>query len=263
MDAEIELEGGRVTEGVVRVGDTVRRRTGPWTPTVHAYLRHLESRGFGGAPRVLGLDERGREILTHLEGEVPSSSSWTRGHATRLPEPALRDEALVAVGRLIRSLHDAAADFVPDDPIWREHAYPPVGGEIVCHGDLGPHNTVYRDGEPVAFVDWDGARPDDPLLELGHAAWWFVPLADDAYCAEMGFASPPDRGARLRLLADAYGAARPDVLELVREAKQREAERPRYWPGMTAAGAAQFLRHVVRELEWLAANEEALRRALA
>jgi Phosphotransferase enzyme family len=160
VDAEIELTGGRATAGVARSGVTVRRATGPWTPTVHAYLRHLEERGFVGAPQVLGLDADRREILTFVAGVVPSSSTWTRGRATRLPEPALSDEALVAVARLIRSLHDAAADFRPSQPVWREHAYPLLPGEIVCHGDLGPHNTVYRDGGPVAFIDWDGARPN-------------------------------------------------------------------------------------------------------
>ena len=229
---------------------------------MHALLRHLERRGFHGAPRVLGIDEYGREVLTYIEGDVPSSSSWQRGHATRLPAAALQDDALVAAGELIRALHDAAVDFVPNDPVWREHPYPLLPGEIVCHGDLGPHNTVYRDGIPVAFIDWDVARPNDPLLEFGHAAWWFVPLADDSYCVEMGFAEPPDRGKRLGLFADAYGAERAAVLDLVREAKQREAERPRYWPGMTAATVASFLRHIVRELEWLAANERALRRSL-
>jgi hypothetical protein len=44
---------------------------------------------------------------------------------------------------------------------------------------------------------------------------------------------------------------------------EREAERPRYWPGMTPAGISAFLRHIVRELDWLAANEEPLRRALS
>jgi hypothetical protein len=260
---EIALAGGRVTTGVVRVGDTVRRSTGPWSPTVHAYLEHLERRGFEGAPRVLGVDERGREVLTYIEGDVPSSSSWQRGRATPLRRAALRDDALAAVARLVRALHDAAADFVPDDPVWREHAYPPLPGEIVCHGDLGPHNTVYRDGDPVAFIDWDGARPNEPLLEWGHAAWWFVPLADDAYCAEMGFAEPPDRGARLALFADAYGIARGDALVLVREAKKHEAERPRYWPGITAAAASTFLGHIARELDWLAINEGTLTSALA
>jgi aminoglycoside phosphotransferase (APT) family kinase protein len=37
---------------------------------------------------------------------------------------------------------------------------------LAAHGDLGPHNTVYRDGTPVAFIDWDGARPNEPLIEL-------------------------------------------------------------------------------------------------
>jgi thiamine kinase-like enzyme len=211
---------------------------------------------------VLGLDNEGREVLTYIEGVVPSSSSWTRGHATEVPPGALSDEALAEVGRLLRSLHDAAADFRPVGPVWREHAYPMLPSEIACHSDLGPHNTVYQDGWPVAFIDWDGARPNEPLLELGQAAWWHVPLMDDAYCAEMGFGRPPDRGCRLRLFVDAYRADRAQVLDAVREAKQREAERPRYWPGMTAAIVAEFLSHIVRELRWLEANGEELRAAL-
>ena len=35
---EVVLCGGNMTP-VVRVGDTVRRATGPWTPTIHALLR--------------------------------------------------------------------------------------------------------------------------------------------------------------------------------------------------------------------------------
>ena len=41
---------------MVRVGDTVRRPAGPWTPAVDALLRHLEDVGFPGAPRALGRD---------------------------------------------------------------------------------------------------------------------------------------------------------------------------------------------------------------
>lgn len=263
MDDETRLSGGRATERVARSGETVRRTTGPWTPTVHAYLRHLEDRGFAGAPRVLGVDPDGREALTFIDGVVPSSSAWERGHATRLPKAALSDDALVEVGRLIRSLHEAAADFTPSDAVWREHAYPLLVGEIVCHGDLGPHNTVYRDGTPVAFIDWDGARPNEPLLEFGHAAWWYVPLADDAYCVEMGFGSPPNRGRRLGLFADAYGADPGEVIDVVRRAKVREAERARYWAGLTAGAAAAFFGHIARELDWLAAHEDELRHALA
>jgi hypothetical protein len=60
---------------VVRIADTVRRGTGPWTPAVHALLRYLEEVGFDGAPRVRGIDEQGREILTYLSGDVPRRAS--------------------------------------------------------------------------------------------------------------------------------------------------------------------------------------------
>jgi len=201
-------------------------------------------------------------VLTFIDGDVASSSDWERGHANRVPEAGLSDETLIEVGRLLRALHDAAADFAPSDPVWREHAYQPVPGEIICHGDIGPHNTVYRDGTPVAFIDWDGARPNTPLLEFGHAAWSYVPLADDAYCSEMGFARPPDRAVRLRSFANAYGVDHAVVIDAVRDAKISEGERPRYWSGLTAAAASEFFGHLQRELAWLAANEHELRQAL-
>ena len=67
---EIPLPGGDVTEGVVRLGDTVRRPLGDHSAQVHLVLRHLEASGFDGAPRLLGVDDRGREILTFVDGEV-------------------------------------------------------------------------------------------------------------------------------------------------------------------------------------------------
>jgi hypothetical protein len=39
-EPEVPLTGGDMT-AVVRVGDTVRRTAGPWTPAVHALLRQL------------------------------------------------------------------------------------------------------------------------------------------------------------------------------------------------------------------------------
>src|SRR5262245_29279562 len=90
--------GGRVT-AAVRAGETVRRVTGPWTPAVHALLRHLEAVGFAGAPRVLGLDAQGREMLTF----IPGQTSPTAGVVT--------DVALGEVGGLLRRYHDAVVGF--------------------------------------------------------------------------------------------------------------------------------------------------------
>jgi hypothetical protein len=77
------LPGGNAG-GATRVGDTVRRNAGPWTPAVHSLLRHLQSKGFDGAPLPLGIDDQGREILTFLE-ETPSAirSHGRAGHMQR------------------------------------------------------------------------------------------------------------------------------------------------------------------------------------
>ena len=109
---EEHLEGGNLTNGVVRVGETVRRPTGPWTPSVHALLRHLETRGFDGVPRVYGVDEAGREILEYIQGEV----AWPTAHRRLLGDL----ESVHRVGELLRAFHDAVADFDPGPAaVWR------------------------------------------------------------------------------------------------------------------------------------------------
>ena len=75
-DEEVLLPGGDVTLGVARVGGTVRRPVGAHSHLVDLVLRHLEIEGFAGAPRYLGLDPQGREILTFIEGEVAGRPSW-------------------------------------------------------------------------------------------------------------------------------------------------------------------------------------------
>ena len=87
---EEPLAGGNLST-VVRVGDTVRRTPGPWTPAVHSLLNHLEAGGFDAAPRALGFDEQGREVLSFVEGETPGV--WTA-------------DGLAEAGRLIRRYHD-------------------------------------------------------------------------------------------------------------------------------------------------------------
>src|SRR5205823_1806197 len=90
---EVPLAGGDVTAGVVRVGATVRRPVQPQTPAVHAFLRHLEAAGFEGAPRVLGIDGQGREVLSFVPGDVPPRP---------LPPWAATDGALAGLARLQR-----------------------------------------------------------------------------------------------------------------------------------------------------------------
>ena len=71
MQDEVELPGGNIG-GAVRIGDTVRRATGPWTPAIHGLLNYLADAGLTGVPRVHGYDERGREVLDYLPGTAYS-----------------------------------------------------------------------------------------------------------------------------------------------------------------------------------------------
>jgi hypothetical protein len=196
-----------VTGSVVRVGDTVRRSTNRWSSAVHELLRHLESVGFDGAPRFLGIDESGREILTWVDGS-PSRRPW--------PEVLLTDDGVRTVARLLRRFHDAVANFEPsDDAVWWTGPEKLRSGEVVLHGDLGPWNMLWRGDELVAFIDWDFAEPGLPLVDVAEAVCFLTPMADDDHALECGFDEVPDRRRRFSAFCDAYGVEYSEVLDAV------------------------------------------------
>jgi Ser/Thr protein kinase RdoA (MazF antagonist) len=177
------LAGGNVAAGVVRVGGTVRKPAGYWTPFVEELLAHLEARGFAGAPRALGRDERGRQVLEYVPGPMA------------IEAPPLDDAGLHRVGRLIRDLHDASAGFEPPPGARWNVAIPPDREDLVCHHDLAPWNLVLG-ADRWVFIDWDGAGPGSRLWDLAYAAKGFVPLEDGG--------DPDVDGSRLRVFADGY-----------------------------------------------------------
>lgn len=203
---EVPLQGGHDSGQVTRIGCTVRRAVRPWTPAVHAVLRHLESVGFAGAPRVLGVDTAGREILTYIDG--------LDGRQARCYSEA----ALSQVGEMIRGLHDGLASFVPPTGSrWRPDPRAPRG-DLICHNDLSPANTIYRDGSPRAFIDWDFATPSTAVWDLSYAVRTFVPLYSADDCRQLGY-EPERRSDRLRLFCNAYRMdvqTRTDLLPMVR-----------------------------------------------
>jgi hypothetical protein len=190
------LPGGRTT-GATRVGDTVRKPTRPWTPSVRAVLDHLEAVGFEGAPRALGVDDQGHQVLTYLPGD-------TVGERRPWPDWVWSDTALVQVGTWLRQLHDATADFVPpESAVWfAGQSWRP--GVIIGHHDAAPYNVVWCGERLVGFVDWDIAGPSSRAHDLAFVALSWVPLQARRVAAEQGFGALSDRARRLHLLLDAY-----------------------------------------------------------
>jgi phosphotransferase family enzyme len=202
---EVRLEGGFTNAGqVTRVGDTVRRPQRETSPATHALLEHLERVGFDGAPRFLGVDDRGREVLSYIPGDAAIEP---------YPGWALTDEALVGVAELLRRFHDAVATFDASEHRWATAVPAAFRGGIVSHNDPNLDNVIFSGGRPVALIDFDLAGPGSVVWDVACAARLWAPLRDerDAPSALAGQAL-----SRLRLFLDAYGLPardRPRVID--------------------------------------------------
>jgi phosphotransferase family enzyme len=200
MQSEQPLPGGCVNE-VARLEDTVHRTSGPWTPAVHALLRHLEAKGFDAAPRALGFDDQGREVLTYIEGAV-LGEPW--------PPELLTDEGLGQLASLLQRYHEAVEDFIPPPgSTWRHSEAALQQGDVICHGDPGPWNFVWREGSAVGLIDWDFAEPGPALSDVAYLAWNSVPLRGDLRPAMVGFTRTPDFRRRIEVISRAYGRFTP------------------------------------------------------
>jgi Ser/Thr protein kinase RdoA (MazF antagonist) len=192
------LTGGRITKGVVRVGDTVRR---PASPVTADLLRLLEERGLDIVPRYLGRDDEGRDILTYLDGWVPAKfERWT-------------DEQVAAVGRLLRAFHDATRG----SRLAGHH-------DVVCHHDPGPTNFVFRDGIPAALIDFDTAEPGSVLEDIGYAAWTWCVASKAPLETQPG---------QVKVLVDAYGLTEPQRHAVVDAILERQLRNVRFWTEAT------------------------------
>lgn len=213
---EIELSGGLVS-APVKVGDTVRRKAGPWTPTIHALLAFLRSQGFEAAPQPLGCDEQGREILAYLPGEA----------AHRPWPPILRtNNGLAQVARLLRRYHEVVVSFVPPESAqWRIGEVAMLPGQIIRHGDFGPWNTLWRGNKLTAILDWDFAEPGERITDVAQLAWYFAPLRGEAGWRKAGFTARPDFQSRLGVIAREYGNfSVPEILAEVDRLQHSDLE---------------------------------------
>lgn len=261
--SEEPLTGGFITSSVTRSGDTVRRSAGPWSPAVHAWLAHLAHAGVDVAPRPVGLDQAaGLEEVTYVGGTALSGGAS--------PEYLWRDDTLAALARLIRRFHDAAASFTPPaGASWQQTAAFSGGGEVICHNDLAPWNTVFAGGRPVAFIDWDLAAPGPAWWDIAFAIWHFVPLYGDPASDPFDLAEFEPRAHRTRLFCDSYGLA--DRGDLVGQILARQRATLRAIKRAADAGDPAYQRlwdmgagaGVRRQIGYVSAHRSALRAALS
>jgi aminoglycoside phosphotransferase (APT) family kinase protein len=242
---EEQLPGGFVSH-VVRIGDTIRRSPGPNSEFVRQLLALLGQAGWDGAPRFLGTDRQGRETLSFLDGHV----AWQASQSADIGS----DDSLAKAAQLVRQFHDLTAG--------TELA---GGSEVVCHNDLSPKNTVYRDLgtglRPVAFIDWDIAAPGLRIHDVAHVCWQFPGLGPDA-------GDPAQAARRVRLICDAYGLAdRSAVADTIAWWQERcwrgiRAGAAEGDPAMTRLHAAGATAAVREQGRWTARHRAVLDNAL-
>jgi hypothetical protein len=220
-----EVLAGGIMTAVVRVGHTVRRAAGPWTPAVHALLGHLRAHGFQQAPEPLGIDQQGREILTLLPGRVATYP---------LPAFVWSDDTLVAVARLLAAYHHATAGFVPPaGAVWQWPAHQPA--EVLCHNDFAPYHLLFQDGRPCGVIDLDTASPGPRVWDLAYAAYRFVPLTDPAN-PDAPYPGLDRQTRRLARMCEAYGTPSIRPADVVDAAVARLGELVGFIVDAAAAG---------------------------
>ena len=171
---EERLTGGNISN-VYRLGDTVRRELKPDSTKIHKLLKHLENNGFSYAPKFLGIDEKGREILSFIEGEAGNDP---------LKKYMWSDDVLREIAKMLRLYHDAVSDF-PLSNDWTPIDNTPQKMEVLCHNDFARYNIIFNGEKPIGIIDFDVAGPGPRLWDIAYTLYTCVPLSR-FYISETG-----------------------------------------------------------------------------
>ena len=196
MCDEISLQGGRITQGVVRKGNYVLRPCCSNSSFAHNVLKWLEDKGVTASPRFIGLTGDGREITTFLEGVSPYNLGW------------FSEEQIFEAARIIKHLHSCLSDFPGCSK-----------NQTVCHNDLSPCNFMFKDGLPYAVFDWDAAGIGDPVNDVAYAVWLWLDIGNEQN-------SVGELCKKTKIMLDAYGLDidRKKLIPILHKQMQRVAK---------------------------------------
>lgn len=246
------LSGGR--EGkIFREDDKVIRPSNAWTPHIHNFLRFLIEEGVTYIPQPYGINEKGEEILSYVQGEV---------YNYPLPEIMLQDKMIISSAKLLRSYHKVSGKYIDNltnKEEWMLPAIDPI--EVMCHGDFAPYNVTIIDGAAVGMIDFDTLHPGPKMWDICYAIYRWVPFTNptnpDCYN------SLEEQIRKTKLFLDTYGVKLEERKLLPKMMADRLISLVNYMKNKAERGNEDFQKNIdeghmdlyVKDVQYILKNE--------
>lgn len=172
-----KLEGGNMST-VFRKGDIIYRSQGPWSPTIHRFLLHLESEGFMECPKFIGIDKSNYEMLSYIEGECREIYPGEIGRKLHLL-------GIVNLATTMKRFHQASSTFLTvEEDEWMLSYNGPLEKEVICHNDIAPYNMTFLENIPYKMIDFDTCCPAPRIWDIVYALYRFIPFTNKDFSDE-------------------------------------------------------------------------------
>ncbi|HAM62387.1 MAG TPA: hypothetical protein DCP62_01575 [Erysipelotrichaceae bacterium] len=246
------LCGGRENK-IFRKSDRVVRPTGDWTPYVHDFLNFLIEKGFTIVPQPFGINEKGEEILSFVQGAVYNDP---------LPEFMLQDNMIKSSAKLLRGYHEVSGTYIDKltkEEVWMLPSVNPI--EVMCHGDFAPYNVTIIEGEATGIIDFDTLHPGPKMWDIAYAVYRWVPFVNPVN-PDCSF-SLEEQIRKSRLFLDTYGVKNEERDLLPQMMVDRLTNLVNYMRNQADEGNEDFRRNIeeghmevyLKDIQYILKNE--------